>query len=588
MSNRNVRLGIVYRGSIVREEIVDRRVDVSVGLRSDSTVQFSSKEYPDFPERLEVLYCEGDKYYLVLPSDPTARVNLRGASASNVQTIRGKRCVPVEEAAGGSMVLGDVTVMFQFVKGYAQHTVTHERTVLRIGLVYEDRLISDKIFPYEKEISIGGGKDDAVVLDQEDYKGPSIRFQNNKDGSVSLRTPKEIKVRVAVQDDAPRELAELMQRGKAREDAGQIVCHLTLGTRGRATMGPYTVLFQVVRQRVVVPQMEGRGAVRGFFAMFLQDVVWTSSFAISMLVGLGVVVQALMYQANTGKYLKQQQQEQQVKETYEVVIAEKEEVKPPEPEPEEEQPKDTAQIQAPKEEEKKPTKAPAKEPEAKQEKPQSTGQTVDPTERKKEVVAAVQQKTIAGALLGAGGATTKLFGEAGEGEEGAVIAKTFGDGAASEGEGPGTGGLKLAGSNGAGGTVEKVAAGGQRGFGKRDTAATKVAAAPKEEKAVKVSLSAGSLGGSGEAKSEIGKIIGRKNSAVQRCYETALRDNPSLSGKVTVNFTVGTGGTITSVTVMGASGGFAECIESKFKNIRGLPLLSAPQSFNQGYVFTKG
>ena len=43
MSNRYVRLGIVYRGSIVREEILDRRIDVSVGQRADSTLQFSPR-----------------------------------------------------------------------------------------------------------------------------------------------------------------------------------------------------------------------------------------------------------------------------------------------------------------------------------------------------------------------------------------------------------------------------------------------------------------------------------------------------------------------------------------------------------------
>ncbi len=588
MSNRNVRLGIVYRGSIIHEEIIDRRIDVSIGLRAGSTIQFSAKDYPDFPDHIDVLYCEADKYNLVVPSDPTARVNLRGAALSNVQQVRGKRCVPVEEAAGGSIIVGDVTIMFQFVKGYVQHSITHERTVLRIGLVFDDRLISDKIFPDEKQVSVGGTNADSVVLDQVDYTGPSIKFSNNKDGSVTLLTPKDVKVRIAVQDDAPRDLKELMAKGKAREEGGNVICHLTLGTRGRASLGPYTVLFQVVRQRVVVPQMDRKSFGQRFIALFMQDVVWTTCFGISALVGLGVVIQAKIYQQNAGQYLTQAKQEEQAKETYEVILEEKEEIKPEEPEPED--PKETVEIQAekPKDEPKAKPDKPDKAPAVDQPKPtESLGKTVDPTEQKKAVVAAVEQKTILGALS-AGGATSKLFGEAADGEAGDVNAnRAFGsgegDGAAA---GPGKGGLNLAGGGGGGGTVEKVKGGGGGGF-KRDTTVAKPVAAEKKEASVKVTISSGALGGSGEAKSEIGKIIGRKNSAVQRCYETGLRDNPNLSGKVTVQFTVGTGGTITSVNVMGASGEFADCIKSKFMNIRGLPLLASPQSFTQGYVFTK-
>ena len=98
---------------------------------------------------------------------------------------------------------------------------------------------------------------------------------------------------------------------------------------------------------------------------------------------------------------------------------------------------------------------------------------------------------------------------------------------------------------------------------------------------------AGEMGGEGEGKSDIAKVIARKNSAVQQCYEKALRDDPEVGGKVKVSFTVGTAGTVTDVNVSGASGVFADCIKGKFMAIRGLPIISSPQSFNQSYVFSK-
>ncbi len=582
MSIRNVRLGIVYRGSIVREEILDRRIDVSVGQRADSTLQFSPREHPDFPEHLDILFCEKNVYYLVVPSDQNARINLRGAAqADKVETIRGRRCIRVDEVAGGSVVVGDLSIMFQFVRGYSTPTAVHDRTVLRIGLVYNERLISDRIFPHQKSVSIGGQKVDTVVLDQDDYKGPTLQFVNNKDGSVTMKSPSDMNIRAAVkEEERPRDLKELLQAGHAKTEGNTTACHLALGTRGRAIMGPYTVLFQVVRQRVVVPAMERKTVMQRFIGVFLGDAVWTACFGMALLLGGGVVVQALLFQSHTGQYLKKAEEEKHISQVYEVLVEEKEEVKEPEPEPE---PENVAPIKVEEPKEVKEEKATKAEP-VKQEKPESTGKTVDPEERKRHAREVVSKKTIAGAFMDAGGASTKLFADGGEGEGGEVQAKTFGGDAGEGGAGPG-GALKLKGGGG-GGTIEKIKGGKGKGFGKRKKSLTKVKP-KKKEAVVKVKLRTGDLGGSGAGKAGVARVIARKNSAVRRCYEAALRDDPGLSGKVKVRFTVGTAGTITSVSVLGASGAFSGCIKGKFSRIRGLPLLPSPQSFNQSYVFTK-
>ncbi len=105
---------------------------------------------------------------------------------------------------------------------------------------------------------------------------------------------------------------------------------------------------------------------------------------------------------------------------------------------------------------------------------------------------------------------------------------------------------------------------------------------------IEVLLSAGALaGGSGPGKAGVARVIARKNSAVRRCYEGALRRTPDLTDNVKVRFTVGTEGIITAVTVIAGSDDLSSCVKAKFMRIRGLPLLSTPQSFTQGYVFTK-
>lgn len=100
-------------------------------------------------------------------------------------------------------------------------------------------------------------------------------------------------------------------------------------------------------------------------------------------------------------------------------------------------------------------------------------------------------------------------------------------------------------------------------------------------------ISNGDLRGSGDAKVAVSKVLKSKGSAVRQCYEQALRNNPDEGGEVKVSFTVDTAGTVTEVNISGAAGGFAGCIRGKFMGIRGLPLLPAPQSFTQSYVFNQ-
>ena len=591
-ANRNIRLGIVYQGNIIHEELIDRRIDISIGRRAGSTIHIATKAYPDFPEFIDLLVIENNAYHLVVPSDPAARISVRGATnPGDPKSIKGRRAIPIEGVAGGSLVAGDVTVMFQFVKGDSHPMETIERTVLRLGLVYDDRLIDDRIYPDSKEVTVGNAHNATIVLPDEDYQGPSLVFQNHKDGSVSMRAPAAMKIRLAV-DGAPMELKDLLAKGQARQEGTDVVCHLKLGTRGRAAMGQQTLLFQVVRQSVTIPQMPKRSFGEKFIGGILAEPAWWISFTVSSLLILGVIFQAYYFEKTTNKFLKARAEEQEVKGSYDVIVEVKEEIKPEEPEKEDKKPTTEIIPEAVKEKEKKVEKAdkkPDKAEDKKPDKPVSVGEKKDPTEIKEQARAAVEQKTIAGAFKGMGGGATKFFQEAGEGEAGDVVAKTFGGagqgGGDGEGKGPAGGGVKLSGSSG-GGSVERNAKVKGEGFGARKADETKTEG-KKEEAAVTIKLSS-DTSGSGEAKADVAKIIGRKNSAVQRCYEQALRDNPDTGGKVKVTFTVGTEGTITDVSISGATGGFADCIKAKFEAIRGLPTLPAPQTFGQSYVFSKG
>ena len=131
------------------------------------------------------------------------------------------------------------------------------------------------------------------------------------------------------------------------------------------------------------------------------------------------------------------------------------------------------------------------------------------------------------------------------------------------------------------------AVGGGKAKIKVDTTASKTVEKREEAKQLTIKLSSSETSGDGEGKADVGKIIARKNNQIQQCYEKALQNNPDEGGKVKVTFTVGQAGTVTDVSVAGASGGFADCIRNRFMQIRGFPQLANPQSFTQSYVFSK-
>jgi len=584
-THRVLRVGVVFKGQILAERVLDRRSDVSVGSRSDCTVHIAPKDHPNFPSHVPLAVLHKNAYHLVLPTDPNVQVNLRGGpagsqgiSGKDIVKVRGTKVVPIEGYTGGSLAMGEIILMFQFVRGDAVPTVTHEETVLRIGLVYESRLLSDRIYHTGQTVKIGATKDDTLVLDEQDYKGPSASFAFGKEGKVDITLPAKSDLRMASEGNPLDEAEAIRRKVASRTPDGGVQLKMGMKGRGRAVLGPYTVLFQVIRRTVTVPQMPRATVFGQMAAPLMNDPVWSISFLVSMLLIGSVVTQAVIFQHTTGKYLKQQRLEEFYShDTYEVLVEEKEE-----PEPE----KETVDIKSKEAAEQEKKEIEKEAPKKSKAKPTNTAtKQVDPEERKRNARKVVAKRTIAGAFMDKSGMASKLFAAGGEGDA-MVVAKTFGSSGDSEGEdGPG-GGLKLEGGGSGGGSIETVAAK-RKGFGQRNQAATKVKAKKKEKK-IRISLSAGSLGGSGKGKSGVAKVIRRKNSSIRRCYEAALRQNPGLSGKVKVQFTVGTAGTVTRVNVIGAGGDFAGCIKSKFSRIRGLPLLSSPQSFTQSYVFTKG
>ena len=577
---RHVRIGIAWRGHIISERVLRRRTAVSIGQRADATIQVSAAEHPDFPAHMDLLRLAGGRYHLVLPRDPQANVTLRGAPVPNLTVdIDGRRCLPVEAAAGGSLAFGDLCVMFQFVSGYSQPMAVRERTVLRLGLVFGERLISDRLFSEGDTVSVGGATADDIVLDQ-DYSGPSLAFRRHRDGTATLSADQSVVLRMALPGDRPEDTDELLRRGHAELKGNQLRIHVPLGSRGRLRMGPYSVLFQVVKQRVEVPVPPRRGFSERVHGLLFRDPVWSACLALSFGLAAVVSVQAWAFHQTVGQYLSDIQPPEDDGTTDRTRFIEVPLLVPDLAKPE---PAPLAPAALP---EKMADKTPDKAGKAgkakkKRVRPVSVGQTADPNKTRRSPREVIGTRTIAGAF---DTRHSKIW-QPNDGEGGDVQPTTFGgesgDGNATD---PGTR-FKLN-DSGSGLTHERIVSG-QVGF-KRDPKRVLARIDRKEKKRPKVHIDiGGGMEGGGPKKDQVARVIARKQSAVRRCYEAALRNDPTLHGKVTVRFVVGSAGTVTEVTALGANGDFQACIERKFRAIRGLPMLTTPASFRQSYVFTK-
>ena len=171
-----------------------------------------------------------------------------------------------------------------------------------------------------------------------------------------------------------------------------------------------------------------------------------------------------------------------------------------------------------------------------------------------------------GSVFGAGSSINDDIGNALQGTAGVGIAGAGGAGGVTR---RGTGGGGVAG-DGSGGGLGGGAAGigdlGTGGGGKVDTGTKQTSRIVARVRADDVEAVDGKVDKKGVA-----ATIRRRQDAFQACYETALRANSKLQGKLVIEFTIGDGGKVTDARVVKDGLGSAEvasCVLATMKRIR--------------------
>ncbi len=115
-----LRIGIVQRGKIIDERELKRRESVSIGTDNKATFTVSSEA---LPANFNLFDYDGTSYHIRYLPGMDGRVQMDGGKVSHFQALEadgtvvdrgGARSVKIADTARGKVVIGDVTVLFQF------------------------------------------------------------------------------------------------------------------------------------------------------------------------------------------------------------------------------------------------------------------------------------------------------------------------------------------------------------------------------------------------------------------------------------------------------------------------------------------
>lgn len=139
---------------------------------------------PGLPALVCVL-CFRQGRWLAVPPATDHELKLRGpagqvTAAPPAEIVAGLAAVPLDNCAGGSLTVGQLVVMFQWVRPDAVPVVTVRKPMLRMGLVCDDRLLAEQVHQTGTTLSVGGQRSDTLVLPDVDYCGAPVRFSKGK------------------------------------------------------------------------------------------------------------------------------------------------------------------------------------------------------------------------------------------------------------------------------------------------------------------------------------------------------------------------------------------------------------------------
>jgi TonB family protein len=457
--------------------------------------------------------------------------------------------------------------------------------VLRVGVIQGGKIIEERIIRKRETVTVGGSERNHFVINA---PGLAQRFELFQlvGADYILNFTDSMSGRVGLPAGV-QSLEQLRTSGAARNAGTYFQVKLNDNSRGKVVIGDVTLLFQFVTPPPVQPRPQLPAAARGGFAKSI-DWMFTAFVLFSFMSHFGFVV----YLENADWPIEQGIGV--IPDQYADLIFPTEEPPPPEPT----SPDAPSDEDQPKAETEKPSKDTQQQESPKDkgnEKPADTGpsdqEVAEQSARMAEEAASAAEALLLGALSAEGGGALAdvLAGGAVTGNAEDVLAQAAGVGVAQNSSG---GTLRTRSGGGGSGSVGGLGALGAQGGGKAVGEGGALT-----EKTVKgnIKLDDGdAVGGTGDfdAKLVVAEVKKRLG-AIKACYERELRGNPSLAGKVTVQFTIEVSGTISKASATENSTNnpaVAACVVDAVKRFRfnpgpeggsvtfAYPFVFAPQS----------
>jgi TonB family protein len=418
--------------------------------------------------------------------------------------------------------------------------------VLRIGLIQAGKIIEERVIRRRESVTVGSSEKNHFVIHTEGMPARFELFQLvGADYILNFTTAMTGRVGLpgGVQD-----LTQMRESGAARNAGTHFQVKINDNSRGKVVIGNTTLLFQFVVPPAVQPRPQLPAAAR---AGFVRSIDWLfTAFMVFTFMGMfGFIV----YLENADWPIDDGLSA--VPESVAKLIFEEPVPPPPEvPEETTEQGKEeeAAQTKAPD----KPTKEPAKAeaPGPKADSADNAEAVAEKSARIAQEAAQAAEALIVGALGAEGGALADvLAGGAVTGNAQDILSQAMGVGVA---------------KSGSGGDLRQRSGGGNSGVAglgslarKEGTTGAVGEGTQVVERTVKGSVKTSpgdEVGGTGEFDSNVVvSTIKARLRAIQMCYEQQLRRNPSLAGKVTIEFTIQPRGNVTDVKVKDNSTGDA-------------------------------
>lgn len=445
--------------------------------------------------------------------------------------------------------------------------------VLRIALFKGGRGIEERIIRKRETVSIGTSEKNHFIVQASGMPARFDLFQLVNDEYI-LNFTDQMSGRVGLPGGVQK-LDQLRTSGMARNAGGYWQVKLDPNSKGKIHVGDVMMLFQFVVPPPVTPRPQLPAAARGGFVAGI-DWLFTAFVVFSYMTFFGFVI----YLENADWEIDQGLAA--VPESLARLIFSEPEP-PPEPQEQTEEPTEDATEDAT-EDEPEQTSSNNSSSDSSSDSSNNPNTNAEARARIANEAAAQAEALLLGALGEGGALDDVLAGGAALGNSADILAQTEGVSTASS----------------AGGNLRSRSGGGDGSGGgmlgalrSNMDAGMTVGTGSVMERRVRGRIrldGGGDIGGSGDFDSSIVvRQIRARLRAIQRCYETELRRNPSLQGKVTVQFTIVERGTVSAARATENTTGspaVASCVVNTVRRFRFNP---GPEggsvSFSYPFVF---